>query len=167
MRVSGHVVERRPVVQVVSAVVPVVEAALPALVQLAGGMVQVRQLHHLDLILEIQVVVGCVVREWWRAPVVDAMVRRRRRRVLSWQWRQVLVGGSHHGGREWWGRTHHSWRRVTWISTCLTPSSRWRLVGCRCMVRWRTCRHPPRLSWDLHHPPEPCLLGSAHQQEDG
>ncbi len=57
VRVVGgvrHVVERRAHVVVVVLVL-LLEAALAALVQLAGRVVQVGQLHHLDLVLVVQV----------------------------------------------------------------------------------------------------------------
>ena len=62
----GHVVERAGVLVVL------VEGALPALIELARGVVEVGELHDLDLVLEVEVV------------VLGRRVRRVQRRRRQW-----------------------------------------------------------------------------------
>ena len=91
--VGGHVMQRRAVVYVIGIVI---ETALTTLTQLAGRVVDVRQLHDLDGVLAIQVVHGAcphVTSRYWRRG------RSRATETASWHRGKGFIGPLRISGR--------------------------------------------------------------------
>jgi len=125
-----------------------IEATLAALIELARRVVEVRELHHLDLVRFAvrQRVVAMRGRVW----------RGRGPRPHQGRDRWKLLVGSCLGYQRGRGRSHD--RRHGWVA--LNPARKSGIGG------RGTRRDPPRLPGDLHHPPEPRLLWSPHEEED-